>query len=270
MTSERTYSRRRFLQTSGVATGGLVLGFYLPERVAGRVLAAPPGPFAPNAFVRVAADETITILVNKSEMGQGVYTSLPMLIAEELDADWSRIRVEAAPAEAAYVHTGFGMMLTGGSSSVISSWQQFRRAGATARALLVEAAARTWGVDKNFLRTDNGAVIHDRGGKRATYGELAAAASGLPVPEDVPLKSTEDFRLIGTNVKRIEGRDKVTGHAEFSLDVKLPGLLTAVVAHAPVFGAKVKSVDDAKARAVAGVSKIKPIPSGVAVIAQDF
>jgi isoquinoline 1-oxidoreductase subunit beta len=274
MPSDRdtTPSRRRFLQTSTAATGALVLGFYLPERMAGRVLAlaASPEPFAPNAFVRIASDGTVTILVNKSEMGQGVYTSLPMLIAEELDADWGRVRAEAAPAEPAYVHTGFGMMLTGGSSSVISSWQQFRKAGATARALLVEAAARRWGVDKGALRTENGEVLHDGSGRRASYGELVEAASALPVPEDVPLKSPKEFRLIGTDVKRVEGRDKVTGKAEFALDVRLPGLLTAVVAHSPVFGGKLKSFDDEKARAVPGVVKVKPISSGVAVVAKDF
>jgi isoquinoline 1-oxidoreductase beta subunit len=272
MTSERIITRRRFLQKSGAATGGLVLGFYLPGRIAGRLHAAAPAPltFAPNAFVRVAKDETITILVNKSEMGQGVYTSLPMLVAEELDADFRRIRVEAAPAEPAYVHTGFGMMLTGGSSSVISSWQQFRTAGATARALLVEAAARRWGVPRDSLRTENGAVIHGGSGRRATYGELAEAAAEIPLPENVPLKNPKDFRLIGTNVKRMEGRDKVTGGAEFSLDVKLPGLLTAVVAHPPVFGAKVKSFDAERARALPGVTKVKQITSGVAVIARDF
>ncbi|TDI34182.1 MAG: xanthine dehydrogenase family protein molybdopterin-binding subunit [Acidobacteria bacterium] len=260
-------SRRRFLQTSGAAASGLVLGFYVPPRGPGRYVHAAE-PFAPNAFVRIATDDVITIIVNQSEMGQGVYTSLPMLIAEELDADWKSIQVEPAPLAPEYAHFLFRLQLTGGSSSITSSWQPFRTAGATARALLVEAAAQEWGVDKDTLTTDAGYVVNVD--KRASYGELAAKAATLPVPENVPLKDPKDFKLIGTNVKRIEGPSKVNGEAEFSMDVKLDGMLTAVVAHPPVCGGSVKKFDASKAEAVPGVVKVKPIGSGIAVIAKDF
>ncbi len=270
MSETIAFSRRQFLQTSGAVTGGLVLGFYLPDRWVRRASVMAAEPFAPNAFVRIATDETITILVNKSEMGQGVYTSLPMLIAEELDADWSRIRVESAPAEPAYNHTMFGMYVTGGSSSVISSWQQFRNAGAGARALLVEAAAQQWNVSPSELTTENGFVLHAASDRRASYGALAELAATITPPETVELKDPKDFKLIGTNVKRIEGPEKVTGRAEFAMDVRLPDMLTAVVAHPPVCGGKVRSFNAAEARALSGVLKVKEIPSGVAVIARDF
>ena len=209
MSQQITFSRRSFLQTSGAATGGLVLGFYLPGKLALRGLegaldgSAQAAPFAPNAFIRIASDETITILVNHSEMGQGVYTSLPMLIAEELDADWSRIRAEAAPAEPAYVHAAWGIMVTGGSSSVTSSWQQFRNAGAAARALLIAAAAQEWSVPASGLRTENGFVIDEAGDRHASYGSLAEAAATITPPTEVALKDPADFKLIGTDVKRI-------------------------------------------------------------------
>jgi isoquinoline 1-oxidoreductase beta subunit len=280
MSQQITFSRRSFLQTSGAATGGLVLGFYLPGRWAKRGLegaldgsangSAQAAPFAPNAFIRIASDETITVLVNHSEMGQGVYTSLPMLIAEELDADWSRVRAEMAPAEPAYVHAAWGMMVTGGSSSVTSSWQQFRNAGAAARALLAEAAAQEWGVPASGLRTENGFVIDDAGDRKASYGSLAEAAATVTPPTEIALKDPKDFKLIGTDVKRIEGPDKVTGRAEFALDVKLPDMLTASVAHPPACGGTVVSFDEAAARGVPGVVGVKQISTGVAVIARDF
>ena len=263
-----TLTRRRFLKTSGAAASGLVLGFYVPPRGPEGRLVHAAEPFAPNAFVRITPDDVITVIVNKSEMGQGVYTSLPMLIAEELDADWKTIQIEPAPVAPEYAHPIFKMQATGGSTSILSSWQQFRTAGATARALLVEAAAKEWGVDKSTLSTEAGHVVN--GDKRASYGELAAKAATLPVPENVPLKDPKDFKLIGTNVKRLEGPSKVNGEAEFSMDVKLPGMLTAVVAHSPVCGGSVKSFDAAKAEAVPGVVKVKPIGSGIAVIAKDF
>ncbi len=270
MSPELGFSRRRFLQTTGAVTGGLVLGFYLPDRSLGRAAAATPQPFAPNAFVRIATDDTITVLVNKSEMGQGVYTSLPMLIAEELDADWSRIQVQSAPAEPVYYDPGFGVYLTGGSSSTASSWQRLRTAGATTRALLVNAAAQTWSVDASSLRTESGHVIHPASGRRASYGSLAERAAALPIPEDVQLKDPKNFTLIGTDVKRIEGPEKVTGQAVFAIDLKLPGMLTAVVAHAPVCGGRVRSFNADKALSGAGVVKVKQISSGIAVIARDF
>ena len=260
-------TRRRFLKTSGAVASGLLLGFYVPPKGPRGYLQAAE-PFAPNAFIRITPDDAIKLIINKSEMGQGVYTSLPMLIAEELDANWEKVQVEAAPATPEYTDPNYGMQVTGGSSSVRSSWQPFRQAGASAKALLVEAAAKKWGVDKSSLRTEDGHVIY--GDKRASYGALATAAAALPVPENVALKDPKDFKLIGTNVKRIEGESKVTGQAQFSMDVKLPDMLTAVVAHPPVCGGKVKSFNADKATAVPGVVKVKQIGSGVAVLAKDF
>ncbi len=264
------FSRRQFLETSGTAVGGLVLGFHLSDRWVRRGMAQSAAPFAPNAFIRLATDETVTILVNKSEMGQGVYTSLPMLIAEELDADWERVQIEPAPVDPAYNHTGFGAQITGGSTSIPSSWQQFREAGAMARALLVEAAAQEWGTRARELETETGFVLHRSSGRRASYGQLAERAATVTPPTSVTLKDPKDFTIIGTNVKRLEGPDKVTGRAEFGLDVMLPDMLTAVVAHPPVCGGKVRRFSADAARAVPGVVSVKEIASGVAVIAKDF
>ncbi len=269
--SRNNLDRRGFLKVGGAAASGLVLGFYVPERfgpLTRRANAA--GPFAPNAFLRILPDDTITVLVGKSEMGQGVYTSLPMMLAEELDCDWSRVKVESAPAGPDYYDPMMGEQTTGGSTSVMSSWEPLRKAGASARAVLVEAAAQTWGVAPASLRTESGRVRHDASGRSASYGELSAKAATLPVPAEVALKEPKDFKIIGTNVKRLEGRDKVTGKAEFSIDVRLPGMLTAVVAHPPVCGGTAKSFDASKAMAVPGVIKVKPISTGVAVIARDF
>jgi isoquinoline 1-oxidoreductase beta subunit len=265
-------NRREFLRTTGAVTGGLVLGLHVVPSGPRGAIAAAAEPFAPNAFVRIGSDDAITILVNKSEMGQGVYTSLPMLIAEELDAEWSRVEVQSAPSKPEYNHPVFGMYLTGGSTSVRTSWQQFRQAGAMARSLLLDAAAERWGVDKSSLRTENGKVTHDASSRSATYGELAERAASLPTPaaEDVLLKDPKDFKIIGTNVKRVEGPSKVTGKAEFSIDVRLPGMLTAAIAHPPVCGGKVKSFRASKAEAIPGVVKVKEIPTGVAVLAKDF
>jgi len=268
-TSRNNLDRRGFLKVTGAAASGLVLGFYVPERF-GPITVRAAGPFAPNAFLRILPDDTITVLVGKSEMGQGVYTALPMMVAEELDCDWGRVKVESSPAGPEYYDPMMGEQTTGGSTSVMSSWEPLRKAGASARAVLVDAAAQTWGVAPGSLRTEKGRVYHDASGRSASYGELSAKAATLPVPADVVLKDPKDFKIIGTNVKRVEGRDKVTGKAEFSIDVRLPGMLTAVVAHPPVCGGTAKSFDASKAMAVAGVVKVKPISTGVAVIAKDF
>lgn len=268
-TSQNNLDRRGFLKVTGAAASGLVLGFYVPERF-GPITVKAAGPFAPNAFLRILPDDTITVLVGKSEMGQGVYTALPMMVAEELDCDWSRIKVESSPAGPEYYDPMMGEQTTGGSTSVMSSWEPLRKAGASARAVLVDAAAQTWGVAPGSLRTEKGRVYHDASGRSASYGELSAKAATLPVPAEVALKDPKDFKIIGTNVKRVEGRDKVTGKAEFSIDVRLPGMLTAVVAHPPVCGGTAKSFDASKALAVPGVVKVKPISTGVAVIAKDF
>jgi isoquinoline 1-oxidoreductase beta subunit len=265
-------SRRKFLKDSAALMGGLVIGFYLPIK-GGRAYAAdaPPKPvYPPNAFIRIAPDDSITIVINKSEMGQGVYTSLTMLIAEELEADWSRIRVESAPVAAVYNHTGFPMQMTGGSTSVASSWEQLRRVGASGRIMLIQAAAQQWGVPESECHAENSQVIHANSGKRSSYGALADAAAKLPLPDNVALKSPKDFKIIGKATKRLDTPAKINGSAQFGLDVYLPGMLTVVIARSPVFGGKVKSYDATEARKVSGVQGVYQVPTGIAVAASGF
>jgi isoquinoline 1-oxidoreductase beta subunit len=265
-------SRRKFLKESTALMGGLVIGFYLPIK-SGRAYAADAPPklvYPPNAFIRIAADDSITIVVNKSEMGQGVYTSLPMLIAEELEADWSRIRVESAPVAAVYNHTGFGMQMTGGSSSIPSSWEQLRQVGASGRILLIRAAAQQWGVPEGECHAENSQVIHAGSGKKLSYGKLADAAAKLPLPDNVALKSPKDFKLIGKATKRLDTPAKINGSAQFGLDVYLPGMLTVLIARSPVFGGKVKRFDATEARKLPGVQGVYQVPTGIAVAASGF
>jgi isoquinoline 1-oxidoreductase beta subunit len=265
-------SRRQFLKDSAVLMGGLVIGFYLPGK-GGRAFAAeaPPKPvYPPNAFIRIAPDNSITIIVNKSEMGQGVYTSLPMLIAEELEADWRQIRVESAPVAAVYNHTGFGMQMTGGSSSIPSSWEQLRRVGASARVLLIRAAANQWGVPEVECHAENSQVIHAKSGKKTSFGSLAEAAARLPLPDHVELKAPVDFKLIGKPVKRLDTPEKINGSAVFGIDVYLPGMLTVLIARSPVFGGKVRRYDATEARKLAGVEGVYQLPTGIAVAATGF
>jgi len=273
--TEQNPSRRQFLKDSAALMGGLVIGFYLPMK-GGRAYAADAQPkpakpiYPPNAFIRIAADDSITIVVNKSEMGQGVYTSLPMLIAEELEADWSRISVVSAPVAAVYNHTAFGMQMTGGSSSIPSSWEQMRRVGASARIMLIRAAARQWGVPESECRAENSQVIHAGSGKRSSYGALAEAAAKLPLPDQVALKSPKDFKIIGKPMKRLDTPAKINGTAQFGLDVYLPGMLTVLIARSPVFGGKVKRFDATEARKVSGVQGVYQVPTGIAVAASGF
>ncbi|HEX5136951.1 MAG TPA: xanthine dehydrogenase family protein molybdopterin-binding subunit [Planctomycetota bacterium] len=261
-------SRRGFLKAGALAGGGLVLGF----RLAGTARAQEPAAavFAPNAFLRIGDDGRVTVIANHSEMGQGIYTSLPMLLAEELDADWARVRVEPAPVDPAYNHTAFGIQMTGGSTTTWSEWERFRRCGATARAMLVAAAAAAWSVEPATCRTEKGEVIHDASGQRASYGSLAEPASKLDPPADVKLKDPKDFTLIGTPVKRLDTPDKTNGKAIFGIDVTLPDMLVAVIARPPVFGGKLKSFDATRATAVPGVRHVVEIDRGVAVVADGF
>ncbi|MGH7672002.1 MAG: molybdopterin cofactor-binding domain-containing protein [Gemmatimonadales bacterium] len=270
MTAVTTPSRREFLKTGALVSGGLVIAFVVFR--AGRFAVAQPPrasrPFAPNAFLRVGSDDSVTVLLAHSEMGQGIWTALPMLIAEELDADWSKIRVEHADAAPVYAHTAFGMQMTGGSTSTWSEFDRYRQAGATARALLVEAAAQRFGVNPADCRTENGVVI--AGDRRARYGELAEAAARLPAPKTVPLKEPRQWKIIGKPTKRLDTPEKITGRAQFGMDVRFPGLLTAVVARPPVFGGKVRSLDATAAQAIPGVRKVVRVPTGVAVVADHF
>lgn len=267
-------SRRRFLKAgAAVVGGGLVIAFTVPQArrfFAGSETApaTPAASPAANAFLRVGSDDSVTVLLAHSEMGQGIWTALPMLVAEELDADWSRLRVEHAPAAPVYAHTVFGMQMTGGSSSTWSEFERYRQAGATARALLVQAAAKQWGVKPADCRVENGVV--SSGSHRARFGELAEAANQLPAPGTVTLKEPKDWKLIGKATKRLDTPEKITGRAEFGMDVKFEGLLTAVVARPPVFGATVKSFDAAKAKALPGVRAVVQVPSGIAVVADHF
>src|SRR6266566_3350176 len=242
-------SRRTFLETSAAVGGGLLLGFTLPPL-------APlqqNGPFVPNAFVRIDRDGRVTLIMHKVEMGQGTYTAMPMLLAEELEVDLSQVRLEHAPPDdALYAEPLFGVQETGGSTSVRGNWEPLRRAGATARTMLVSAAAQTWKVEPSSCRAANGVVMHGPTGRSLTYGALVDRAALLPVPSGVALKDPKDFKLIGTPAKRLDTPDKVDGTAQFGIDVRLPGMKFAAVAACPVFGGKLASVDDAKAKAMPG------------------
>jgi isoquinoline 1-oxidoreductase beta subunit len=262
-------SRRDFLKTSAVATGGLVIAFHVPgaKRLAASGI-APAGPFAPNAFLRIGEDDSVIVLLAHSEMGQGIWTSLPMLIAEELECDWSSIRVEHAPAAAEYAHTAFGIQATGGSTTTWSEFERYRQAGATARTMLVQAAADRFGVPVSDCRVEDGVVI--AGGSRARFGELAEAAAKLTPPESVTLKDPGEWSVIGRPTRRLDTPEKITGRAKFGMDVQFDGLLTAVVERSPTFGGEVDSFDASAAKAVPGVRQVVQVPSGVAVVADHF
>ena len=260
-------ARREFLKVGAATGGGLVLGFQVPF---GNDEARAAGPFVPNAFIKIGTDDLVTVVVGKAEMGQGVYTALAMLAAEDLEADWSKVRVESAPVDPAYNHPAFGTQMTGGSSSVWSSWDQMRKAGATAKAMLIAAAATTWKVEASTLRAEKGSIIHDASGRRLSFGALAETAATLAPPKEVVLKDAKDFKLVGKPLRRLDTPDKVNGKAQFGIDVSVPGMLTALIARPPVFGAKVIKFDDAKAKAVAGVKAVAQVPSGVAVAATGF
>lgn len=266
-----TIDRRDFLKGITAAGAGLVIGFQaLPRNVAAQLfpMQSPKG-FPPDAFVRIAPDNTITVISKHTEMGQGVYTGLATILAEELDADWDMVRVESAPVNLElYRHLGFGMQGTGGSSSINNSWEQYRLVGAAARAMLVEAAAKEWQVPATEIRVSKSMLKH-ASGKQASFGEFADRAAKLPVPEDVKLKNEPDFTLVGTSLHRVDSKSKSTGTAEFTIDVQRPGMLVAVVAHSPRFGGKVKSYDDSRARRVNGVVDVVEIPRGVAVLAAN-
>ena len=261
-------SRRRFLQGAGAAAAGLVVGFHwLPRNVL-----AQARPAEINAFIRIAPDNTVTVLSKHLEMGQGTYTGLATIVAEELDADWAQMRTEGAPANPQlYANLAFGTIQgTGGSTAMANSWDQLRKAGATARAMLVMAAAEQWKVPASEIAVSKGVVSHASSGKKATFGQLATKAATMTPPADVPLKDPSKFTLIGKKAPRLDAKAKSNGTAQFTIDVKLPGMLTAVLQRAPLFGATVKSFDAAKAKAVPGVVDVVQISNGVAVLAKNF
>jgi isoquinoline 1-oxidoreductase beta subunit len=266
-------SRRTFLKAAGaVAAVGLTIGFEWAG-TGRRALAAtaPEAAFAPNAFLRVAPDNSVTVIAKHVEMGQGAYTGIATIVAEELDANWQDVRVESAPADAKrYANLAFGMQGTGGSSAMANSWMQLREAGAKARAMLVSAAAAQWRTPASELTTRDGSVHHAATNRTATYGSLASAAARLPVPDKVALKSPKDFRLIGHQAPRVDVPPKTDGTAQFTLDVTFPGMLVALLQRPPLFGATVRSFDASAAKAVPGVVSVVQVPGGVAVVAKGF
>jgi isoquinoline 1-oxidoreductase beta subunit len=279
--SELRTSRRGFLRATATAAGGLLVSLYFDRHTTAQEGVKPsqlPPPqkknYPPDAFVRVTPDNKVVIQVNRLEFGQGVHTALPLILADELDADWSQVVSELAPAADVYKDPLFGIQMVGGSGSIAHSFTQYRELGAKTRAMLVAAAAARWNVAPDKCRTENG-VVRGPAGQSAKYGELANDAARQPVPATVKLKEPSEFKLIGKQVKRLDSRAKCDGSLKFGLDLDLPGMLVAVVAHPPVFGAKVKRYDDKAARAVEGVRGVFDIPvtrggTGLAVVADKF
>jgi isoquinoline 1-oxidoreductase subunit beta len=260
-------SRRMFLVTGAAAGGGFLLGFYLPERIDAKAQATSEEFFRPNAFVRIRPDDSITLVMPQVEMGQGTYTSMPMLIAEELEVDLSKVSLEAAPPnDKLYANPLIGFQVTGGSTSVMAMWEPLRRAGAAARVMLIAAAAVQWNVDPASCRAEKGEVEHPPTGRRVNYGALADAAAKLPVPDHVALKDPKNFTLIGTPAKRLDTPDKTNGKATFGIDVMVPGMKFATVAACPVLGGKLAGVDDSKAIAIKGVRQVVRLDNAVAVV----
>jgi isoquinoline 1-oxidoreductase subunit beta len=268
--SAKGFSRRTFLQAGVAAGGGLMLSLSLPlpRREAE---AAPAGSFAPNAFIRITGDGQIVLTMPYVEMGQGTYTSIPMLIAEELEVDLKQVRLEHAPPdEKLYANPLLGVQATGNSNAIRGAWKPLRQAGATARTMLVAAAAKRWNVEPASCRAQRGEVHHGPSGRSATYGDLAADAARLPVPENVTLKRPQDFKLIGTPAKRLDTPAKVNGTAVYGIDVRPPGLKIATLAQSPVFGGRLKSVNDTAAKAVKGVRQVVRLDDAVAVVADHM
>jgi isoquinoline 1-oxidoreductase beta subunit len=252
-------SRREFVAAGVAAGAGLVIGFYLPHGN------SSGSTFAPNAYLKITPDGKITIAVARSEMGQGVRTSLPMILAEELDADWKQIMIEQAGASTLY-----GDQTTGGSASVRTTWDPMRKAGAAAREMLISAAALEWGVARSACKAENSAVVHSPSNRRLTYGQLAGKASAQPIPTDVPLKQAKDYQIVGKSVPRIDTPSKVDGTAAFGIDFRVPGMKYAVLVRCPVIGGKVASFDDKESKKISGIGYVGKInDSAVAVVADS-
>jgi isoquinoline 1-oxidoreductase beta subunit len=276
-------SRRDMLKVGLGAGGALFVAFGVPtiaNRYQSEGRASPSvvtkaeaeiAPFAPNAFIRIERSGDITLTMPQVEMGQGTYTSMPMLIAEELEVELSQVKLVAAPAsDKLYVNPALGFQVTGGSTSVRGFYQPLRVVGATTREILIAAAAKTWKVDPSTCRAEKGTVVHQASGRKLRYGELIEAAASVPVPADVKLKDRKDFKLIGTPAKRLDIADKTNGRATFGIDIRLPGMTIATVAASPVIGGRLKSVDDTKAKAVKGVRQIVRLDDAVAVVADHM
>jgi isoquinoline 1-oxidoreductase beta subunit len=262
-------NRRDFLKTGAVLGGGLILGIHLSGLDSALAAASKRPEFVPNAFIRIGRDGTVTALINHTELGQGTSTALAMLIAEELECDWNKVSIEFAPVAPVYNNPAFGVQGTGGSTGTWTEFDRLRTMGASAREMLIAAAAKTWNVEPADCRAENGRVIQ-KGGRSVDFGKLVDSASKLPVPKEVKLKKPEEWKLLEKPRHRLDSPAKVEGRAEFGMDVQLPGMLTVLVAHPPVFGAKLKGFNADKASAVPGVKKIVRIPSGIAVAATGF
>ena len=261
-------SRRGFLKTSATFSGGLMVGFTLPL---GGPAQAAGLMHTPSAWVHIADDNTITLISARAEMGQGVYTSMPMLVAEELNVDIQKVKVAFAPPGKVYGNALiYGLQLTGGSTSVREGYDKLRLAGAQVREMLITAAANRWNADASTLKAENGVVIGPKKGQRATYGQLADDASRIPVPEKPAMKDTSQFRIVGKRTTRLDTPAKVNGSAKFSIDTRLPGMVYASIEMSPVQGGKVKSFDASKAKAAKGVVDVVQIPDGVAVVADTY
>ena len=260
-------SRRNFLTATTAIGGGLLLSFGLPTRAEVRDTLTMDAPFAPNAFLRIDRASKVTFVMPMIEMGQGTYTSLPMLIAEELEVDVDKVAIEHSPADDKYVNPLLGAQLTGASTAIRAMYVPLRRAGATARVMLVTAAAQRWKVDPSTCRARNGVVVHAPSGRKLGYGALVDAAANLPLPEKVALKEPAEFKLVGTPHRRLDTAGKVDGSAKFGIDTRLPAMKFAVVAASPTFGGKLVSVDEAKAKAVHGVSQVVRLDDAVAIVA---
>jgi isoquinoline 1-oxidoreductase beta subunit len=261
-------ARRDFLKASAAVGGGLTLGMYLP--LGSKVAEAQAKTNSPNAWVKIGTDNSITIMCARSEMGQDVYTSMPMLVAEELEVDINKVKVEFAPPAEVYINSLLGGQLTGGSTAVRDAWEKLRKAGASARMMIVAAAAKEWGVDAGQLKAANG-MVTGPGGKKATYGSLAEAAAKMEVPKDVPLKPAKEFKIVGNKAqKRLDTPMKVAGTATFGIDVIVPNMLYAAVAMPPMIGGKVQSYDDTRAKNMPGVKAVVQYSRGVAVVADSY
>ncbi|WP_374725672.1 xanthine dehydrogenase family protein molybdopterin-binding subunit [Tardiphaga robiniae] len=269
MLGQTDTSRRSFLKAGAAFSGALVLGvdFFKPTRA----MASDEEKFAPDAFIRIAEDDKVTFVMSQVEMGQGIYTSISMLLAEELDVPLSAVKLEAAPPnDKLYGNPLLKIQMTGGSTSMRAYWLPMRRAGAAARSMLMAAAASQWGVDAKECATDSGAVLHRPSGRTARYGSLVRLASTQPMPKDVPLKDPKDFKLIGTPARRLDTPDKVNGSAKYGIDARPPGVRIATLRTSPVFGGTIKGVDDRAARAIPGVSQIVVLDDLVAVVGDTY
>src|ERR1700680_2746625 len=259
------FSRRAFLQASVAAGGALVLGFRVPP--AGAASPSAGTLFSTNAFIRIDRQGAVTLIMPQVEMGQGVYTAVAMILAEELDVQWDQVRLEAAPPDdKLYGNPTFGIQVTGNSNSIRAFWMPLRKAGAGARAMLIEAAARRWKVDSGACRAENSEVIHTASGRKLAYAALIDSASSIPPPKNPPLKAPADFKIIGKSLKRLDTPDKVNGKVIYGIDVMPPSLKFATLAACPVFGGKVGHVDDAKAKLVPGVRQVLVLDDLVAVV----